>query len=88
MSTVIITKPGRYVTRRGRHVIISSLDGKGSASCSGHLLKPDSLGRVRRHWSIWQPNGRYLFIGEHGRDIVAMVEEPTEGKEISHADDR
>ena len=69
----IIDTPGAYIARGGRTVIIDKIDdpAKATFNCKGHWIKPDSLGRKRRHFSIWQANGRFVAGGAHSLDVIA-----------------
>ena len=73
--TTPIDRPGLYLTRNGKQVRIDCIDrDTGSTwACSGHILKPDSLGRVRRKWSIWQSNGMFRVFPGSGLDIVGYI---------------
>jgi hypothetical protein len=69
----MIDSVGVYTTRSGRRVEICEIDdpAKATFNCKGHWIKPDSLGRKRRHFEIWQPNGRFVANGLHSLDVIA-----------------
>lgn len=68
-----ITKPGTYVTRNNRTVVISevNLDSTFTFPVKGHVLIPSKTSsRIKREWTIWQRNGRHLGAEEHKWDII------------------
>lgn len=69
-----ITRTGTYLTRNGRTVIISevNLDSEYTFPVKGHVLIPSKTSnRMKREWTIWQRNGRYVGdFQEHKWDII------------------
>lgn len=68
----IITKPGRYLTRSGREVVIDEIKTprKATNNCHGWSKRLTPTGRIEWDWDIWSPQGRFRFIGEHPLDII------------------
>lgn len=70
---MLITSTGTYLTRNGRTVIISevNIDSEYSYPVKGHVLIPSKTSnRVRREWTIWKRDGRYVGFEDHKWDIV------------------
>ena len=74
--TIMIDRPGQYLTRGGKTVRIDSVstnEAAGSFPCKGRIQKIDSIGRVRWEYSVWALDGRYKALAGSKRDIVAYV---------------
>lgn len=73
---VLVTALGRYRTRDGLAVDITELKpcNAGTFRAHGHLRHPKKgkPGRFVPEWNTWQTNGRFVALGEHARDIVAV----------------
>lgn len=72
----IIDEPGWYETRRGFRVRVVEISPNGAtANCHATAYPPPRKGRTFRRpsFEIYQPNGRYKFLGEHPWDIVKKV---------------
>lgn len=70
-STVLIDKPGDYITRDGRRVTIHAItEGHYTFPCKGALWRM-YRGELRpRGYDTWMRSGYHLAVGEHGADIV------------------
>lgn len=75
ISTTPIDRPGLYMTRNGKHVRIDCIDRETNSSfkCSGHILKFDKIGRMRRVWNIWHSSGKKGGLPGSGLDIVGYI---------------
>lgn len=72
---VLIDKPCQYRTRDGSTVEIYTIKPPetATANCIGYWLKTTPTGRIKRVFSFWQPNGRFVFLGENPKDIVSKI---------------
>lgn len=73
--TTMIDRLGQYKTRNGRLVRIDRIVPGSSFPCKGHILKTDSIGRIRRTYGTWALNGCYRATAGSGLDVIAYVGE-------------
>lgn len=63
---------GTYIMANGRKAYIDSVkpNGQGVGSYEG---KPDSMGRIRKHYWVWEAEGNAKFIEPSGLDLVKKL---------------
>jgi hypothetical protein len=63
---------GTYVMVNGRKATIDSVkpNGQGVGSYEG---KPDAMGRIRKHYWVWEAEGNAKFIEPSGLDLVKKL---------------
>jgi hypothetical protein len=63
---------GTYIMANGRKATIDSVkpNGQGVGSYEG---KPDSMGRIRNYYWVWEAEGNAKFIEPSGLDLVKKL---------------
>jgi hypothetical protein len=70
---IIITKPGKYITRNGKTVTIHDIDGKGTFAARGSIWKHSDKIGINPRFNIWHVSGRISVFEEKPLDIVLQT---------------
>lgn len=77
---MLITTPGLYRLRNGGLARVNMIQGDSSFPVKGSIQR-EFRGQLRfRGYNIWKPDGSFMAVGEHPKDIVARAEDAIDGE--------